>query len=235
VMESLVGVGFVALAVVGFRTSLWLVGVALGAHGVFDLVHGAVVSNPGVPLWWPSFCLTYDVSAAAYLAWLIISRRIQSAAWTGVGSATGGCMSRDETVLQTMPVLVRALMIVFPVLLCGGLLWTWVEGGIGVSAALQRLGPFIIIALSIGFITYRVAHTVVLHETAATLEFRTFLGARVVPAREITSISSSFFQRSQLVIKHASGSVSVPAQFEGCHDLIEWIRTHNPRVVLKGI
>lgn len=75
VIESLVGAGFVALAVLGFRTSLWLVAVALGVHGVFDLVHGAVISNPGVPHWWPAFCGTYDLAAAGYLAWLIISRR----------------------------------------------------------------------------------------------------------------------------------------------------------------
>lgn len=74
-LESLVGTGFVALAVVGFRTSLWVVAAALGAHGVFDLVHGALISNPGVPHWWPAFCLTYDVAAAGYLAWLITSRR----------------------------------------------------------------------------------------------------------------------------------------------------------------
>lgn len=77
-LESLVGTGFVALAVVGFRTSLWVVAAALGAHGVFDLVHGALISNPGVPHWWPAFCLTYDVAAAGYLAWLITSRRRRS-------------------------------------------------------------------------------------------------------------------------------------------------------------
>ena len=80
VIESLVGVGFVALAVLGFRTSLWVVAAALGGHGVFDLVHGAVISNPGVPHWWPAFCLTYDAVAAGYLAWLIISRRTRAAA-----------------------------------------------------------------------------------------------------------------------------------------------------------
>jgi hypothetical protein len=80
VLESLVGVGFVALAVLGFRTSLWVVAAALGVHGVFDLVHGAVISNPGVPPWWPAFCLAYDAAAAGYLAWLIISRRTRAAA-----------------------------------------------------------------------------------------------------------------------------------------------------------
>jgi len=79
VVESLVGVGFIALAVLGFRSSLWVVVAALGVHGVCDLVHGTVISNPGVPRWWPAFCLAYDVAAAGYLAWLIMSRRTTAA------------------------------------------------------------------------------------------------------------------------------------------------------------
>jgi hypothetical protein len=80
VLESLVGGVFLAAAVFGFRSSLWVVVVALAAHGVFDLVHGMVLSNPGVPNWWPAFCLTYDVTAAGYLAWLLTSGRIRAAA-----------------------------------------------------------------------------------------------------------------------------------------------------------
>jgi uncharacterized membrane protein YiaA len=79
VLESLVGVAFLALAVLGFRSSLWVVVIALAAHGVFDLGHGAVISNPGVPPWWPAFCLTYDATAAGYLAWLITSGHTRSA------------------------------------------------------------------------------------------------------------------------------------------------------------
>jgi hypothetical protein len=78
-LEVLVGVGFIALAVVGFRSSLWLVAIALAAHGAFDLVHGKAIDNPGVPTWWPAFCLTYDVAAAAFLAWLLASGRIRAA------------------------------------------------------------------------------------------------------------------------------------------------------------
>jgi len=37
VVESIVGVGLIALAVLGFRSSLWVVVAALGVHGVFDL------------------------------------------------------------------------------------------------------------------------------------------------------------------------------------------------------
>lgn len=76
-LESLVCVVFIVGAVSGFRLSLWVVVVALAAHGIFDLSHGTIISNPGVPSWWPEFCLTYDVTAAAYLAWLLRSGHIK--------------------------------------------------------------------------------------------------------------------------------------------------------------
>ena len=78
VLESVVGAVFLAVAVSGFRSSLWVVVLALAAHAVFDLVHSRVISNPGVPAWWPVFCLTYDVTAAAYLAWLLKIDRIRT-------------------------------------------------------------------------------------------------------------------------------------------------------------
>jgi hypothetical protein len=79
-LESLVAGAFLAIAILGFRSSLWVVVIALGAHGLFDLAHGAVLSNPGVPVWWPAFCLTYDAVAAGYLAWLLTSGRLRAAA-----------------------------------------------------------------------------------------------------------------------------------------------------------
>jgi hypothetical protein len=78
VVESLVAVVFVGLAIVGFKSTLWLVVVALAAHGIFDFVHSYLHANPGVPVWWPSFCLAYDVVAAAYLAWLLASKRVRA-------------------------------------------------------------------------------------------------------------------------------------------------------------
>ncbi len=74
-LESAAGAVFVAAAVAGFRSSLWVVAIALAAHGVCDLVHGRVIVNPGVPVWWPAFCMTYDVIAAVYLAWLLATGR----------------------------------------------------------------------------------------------------------------------------------------------------------------
>jgi hypothetical protein len=78
-VESLVGLVFLAVAVSGFRSSLWVVVVALAAHGILDLAHDRVISNPGVPIWWPAFCLAYDLTAAAYLAWLLKTGRIRAA------------------------------------------------------------------------------------------------------------------------------------------------------------
>jgi len=53
--------------------------VALAAHGILDLAHGRVISNPGVPLFWPPFCSAYDLTAAGYLAWVLKTGRIRAA------------------------------------------------------------------------------------------------------------------------------------------------------------
>ena len=70
-IESLVMMLFVAAAVAGFKSSAWIVVVALAGHGVFDAVHGSVIENAGMPAWWPAWCLSYDVGAAACLGWLL--------------------------------------------------------------------------------------------------------------------------------------------------------------------
>lgn len=59
---------FGAAAVLGFRNSLWIVVAGLAGHGLFDAVHGHVIANPGTPSWWPAFCASYDIAAAAFLA-----------------------------------------------------------------------------------------------------------------------------------------------------------------------
>jgi hypothetical protein len=67
-LESPEGAVHLAVAISGFRSSFWIVVDALAGHGSFDLVHSRIISTSGVPGWWPPFCLTYDVTAAAYLA-----------------------------------------------------------------------------------------------------------------------------------------------------------------------
>ena len=71
VVESVVMSLFAIAAVVGFKSSAWIVVAALAGHGVFDVVHGHIIENAGVPAWWPAWCLSYDVGAAAWLGWLL--------------------------------------------------------------------------------------------------------------------------------------------------------------------
>jgi hypothetical protein len=80
VAEAIPALVFVAMAALGFRKTPWLVVAGLALHGVFDFFHHAVIANPGVPVWWPGWCLAYDVVAAAYLAALILNRRTSHAA-----------------------------------------------------------------------------------------------------------------------------------------------------------
>ena len=68
-LESILMAMFVIAAVVGFKGTPWIVVVALAAHGLQDAVHGHIVANAGVPVWWPAWCLAYDVGAAGALAW----------------------------------------------------------------------------------------------------------------------------------------------------------------------
>lgn len=78
VVESAVATAFLVLTIVGFRYSLWLTVAALASHGIFDVLHGQIIANPGVPVWWPAFCLTYDEVAAAYLAVLLLRRVVRA-------------------------------------------------------------------------------------------------------------------------------------------------------------
>jgi hypothetical protein len=71
---------FVLAAVGGFRVNLWLAVAGLAGHGVFDLFHRHVIANPGVPEWWPAFCMSYDVAAAGCLAWLLSRRYTRATA-----------------------------------------------------------------------------------------------------------------------------------------------------------
>lgn len=62
---------FLIVALLGFKRNLWLVVAGLAGHGIFDLVHIHLIADQGVPVWWPEFCLSYDITAALYLAWVL--------------------------------------------------------------------------------------------------------------------------------------------------------------------
>jgi hypothetical protein len=63
---------FAALAVAGFRTSLWIAAAGLILHGLFDFTRHAYLGGEGVPVWWPAFCGGYDIAAGMILAGIIL-------------------------------------------------------------------------------------------------------------------------------------------------------------------
>ena len=75
-LEALPIALFIIAAVAGFKKGLWWVVAGLIGHGLFDFVHGHFISNPGVPVFWPGFCGTYDVVAGGYLAFLLKRSRL---------------------------------------------------------------------------------------------------------------------------------------------------------------
>jgi len=74
-LESIAIAAFVLLSILGFKLSPWFLVGGLVAHGLFDLFHSHVIANAGVPAWWPNFCLSYDLTAAACLSGLLWLRR----------------------------------------------------------------------------------------------------------------------------------------------------------------
>ena len=72
VVEIVIASAFWLIAVLGFKTSLWFVVAALVGHGVFDFTHHLFIQNPGVPLWWPGFCMAFDVVAGGWLAFRLM-------------------------------------------------------------------------------------------------------------------------------------------------------------------
>lgn len=74
IIESIVGGVFALFAVLGFKWSYWILVAAFIGHGVFDIVRHFFIENPGVPQWWPGFCLASDV---VFGAWLLVRRMKQ--------------------------------------------------------------------------------------------------------------------------------------------------------------
>ena len=73
-IETLVAGLFLVVAVLGFKKNLWLVVAAIAGHGVFDFFHRLFIENPGVPVWWPGFCMAFDIFASGFLAVLLTKR-----------------------------------------------------------------------------------------------------------------------------------------------------------------
>jgi hypothetical protein len=81
VREIVYGVPYVVaglvFAIVSVRQSAIVVGALWLLHGLYDLVHGRLITNIGVPGWYPIWCLVVDVVIGSYLLWL--SRHVPDA------------------------------------------------------------------------------------------------------------------------------------------------------------
>ena len=81
VKEIIYGFPFVVaglvFAFVSVRQSAVVVGVFWLLHGLYDLVHSQLITNTGVPSWYPVWCFAVDAVIGSYLLWL--SRRVPDA------------------------------------------------------------------------------------------------------------------------------------------------------------
>ena len=91
--ELAIAAVFIAAAVLGFKRNPWFAVVAMAGHGVMDAFHHHLVHNAGVPQSWPGFCMTFDVTAAAFVAvsMLVRARRRREVATPTPGTSA----SRD--------------------------------------------------------------------------------------------------------------------------------------------
>jgi len=72
--ELAIAAVFITGAVLGFKRNPWIAVLALGGHGVMDVFHHLLVHNEGVPRAWPGFCMSFDVTASALVAGLMLIR-----------------------------------------------------------------------------------------------------------------------------------------------------------------
>jgi hypothetical protein len=74
-LEIAIATGFILFSLIGFKGNLWLVAAALVGHGIFDFIRPSLIANPGVPRWWPGFCMAFDVIFGGWLALRLLQRR----------------------------------------------------------------------------------------------------------------------------------------------------------------
>jgi len=75
-LQSVIALGFMALALIGYKSSLWLIVAGLVLHGIFDAVSLAYTANPA-PNWWGPFCIGVDGLLALMLCWCMLRGHIR--------------------------------------------------------------------------------------------------------------------------------------------------------------
>jgi len=67
---------FSIIAIAGALRWPILLGVGIFMHGVFDLMHGYLITNSGVPVWWPAFCAAIDIVLGAWVIYLAKTKNL---------------------------------------------------------------------------------------------------------------------------------------------------------------
>ena len=77
-IEIVAGMVFFVLAFFAFKKIMWLAVFGIAGHGFFDFfIHPSLVTNHGMPVWWPGFCGTIDFVLGGWLAiclWIRLNR-----------------------------------------------------------------------------------------------------------------------------------------------------------------
>ena len=75
--ELLIASTFFTAAILGAYKSLFIVGLGIIAHGLYDIFHVIVFSQNVAPIWWPSFCGAVDLTLGLWVIYLAKCREQQ--------------------------------------------------------------------------------------------------------------------------------------------------------------
>lgn len=65
--EGFIALIFTAIALLGYRKSLVIVGIGIILHGIFDITHHLILENRGIPDFYAGFCFAVDVVLGGYV------------------------------------------------------------------------------------------------------------------------------------------------------------------------
>jgi hypothetical protein len=129
----------------------------------------------------------------------------------------------------------RTMMWVIPAFILAEIVLIVLDAPGPLGSRISSVVPLaLIVAAGIALTGMRVAHTIVLRETEAAIEFRTMFRTVIFPVAELTRVRPSFTRWTHLVVKSTRGSILVP-HFDGVLDVLKWIRRRNSTVPLTGM
>ena len=133
-------------------------------------------------------------------------------------------------VYRALPVRASLLVLMPAAVVVGGLVTAvFVSDARWIAAAVACVGAVT------AYVLYGVAHTIVLHESPASIEFRSVLRTRVVHREDVRSIAVARVLLGELVVRHSGGSERMLVDFAGVADVVGWIRSGNPVIGVPAV